>query len=274
MNIVKLNDLRHQQVGIVQSITDTLKTVELNVTELCNRTCGFCPRADPTIYANKKSKMLLTTISKIVADLDRINFSNRISFVGFGEPLLYKDILDAVRIVKQGLPNLIWLEINTNGDFLTNELLVELINAGCNQLTVSMYDSDISNHIIDMARPHTINLTFKHCYPNQFNLQLVNRTDILTKKELLNINNPCYVPFYKMFIDWNGDALVCNNDWGRTGIVGNVIDAGLLDIWLGDSMLNYRKQLQYNRTNISPCQYCNINGTILGEDSFNMLINE
>ena len=29
-----------------------LLTIEINITELCNRICSFCPRANPDIYPN------------------------------------------------------------------------------------------------------------------------------------------------------------------------------------------------------------------------------
>jgi 2-iminoacetate synthase ThiH len=32
---------------------DSILTVEINTTELCNRTCVFCPRNDPEVYPNR-----------------------------------------------------------------------------------------------------------------------------------------------------------------------------------------------------------------------------
>ena len=36
------------------------------------------------------------------------------------------------------------------------------------------------------------------------------------------IRHPCYYPFSRALIDWNGDLLLCSNDWGRALVVGNV----------------------------------------------------
>ena len=33
----------------------------------------------------------------------------------------------------------------------------------------------------------------------------------------------CYYPFYKLFVDWNGDVLFCSNDWGKEHVVGNLL---------------------------------------------------
>ena len=116
-----------------------------------------------------------------------------------------------------------------------------------------------------------ITLSFKHCYPERFELNLVNRTEILTKNSLLNLEKQCYIPFYKMFIDWTGDVLICNNDWGRHGIIGNVNNNTIKDIWLSNSMNHYRKELMIgNRKNCDPCKFCNVNGTVYGKSSFDL----
>ena len=39
-----------------------LKSVEFNPTELCNRTCHFCPRVDPEVYPNRKLHLSLIHI--------------------------------------------------------------------------------------------------------------------------------------------------------------------------------------------------------------------
>ena len=38
-----------------------LRTIELNISELCNRVCSFCPRSDPTVYSNQKLFMSTLT---------------------------------------------------------------------------------------------------------------------------------------------------------------------------------------------------------------------
>jgi radical SAM protein with 4Fe4S-binding SPASM domain len=114
-------------------------------------------------------------------------------------------------------------------------------------------------------------LDFKHCYEDRFELKLVNRTEILTKKDLINFKKPCYLPFYKMFIDWNGDVIACSNDWGRRGKISNIMKKSINDIWHSDILENYRKKLfTGSRYELDPCKFCTIDGTIDGEDSVNI----
>ena len=72
-----------------------------------------------------------------------------------------------------------------------------------------------------------------------------------------------------MFIDCNGDVLVCCNDWGRRGIIGNLLNNSIKDLWLSKNMDKFRLNLQNgDRSKLDPCRYCNIQGTKYGKDSF------
>ena len=41
------------------SVLSSLVVIEINLTELCNRKCVFCPRVDPKIFPNRKKKDIL-----------------------------------------------------------------------------------------------------------------------------------------------------------------------------------------------------------------------
>jgi radical SAM protein with 4Fe4S-binding SPASM domain len=265
---MNIDQLRYTQQHGVHDLLSTLKTVEINPVDVCNRTCSFCPRSDTTLYPNTKEKMSLDLILKIAKDLKSIDYTGRVSFVGFGEPLLYKSLVAAVKIIADQVA-CEWIEINTNADFLTRSVATELSLAGCTNITVSMYDSDISQLLQEQLKDIDLELTFKHCYEEKFEVSLINRNDIISQKLILNKEKECYLPFYKMFIDWNGDVLVCCNDWGRQGVVGNLYNDTIEQVWLSEEMTQYRSFLKNgDRKSLNPCKYCNINGTRYGEESF------
>ena len=263
--------LREQQIKGAEDILTSLRTIEINPIEVCNRSCSFCPRSDPTLYANKKFKISLETTRKIAEDLKEISYNGRIGFVGYGEPLLHKHLSECIKIVSGTVSTAQWIEVNTNGDFLNADLIKELADAGCTHLTVSMYDEDISDKLYEMKGTTSITLTPRHCYSEHFELRLVNRNEIITESRSLNIQRPCFIPFYKLFIDWNGDILVCSDDWGRKSHLGNVMKESIKDIWTGESFASYRKELiKGNRKNCTPCNHCDINGTLQGRESFEL----
>ena len=50
----------------------SILTVELNTTELCNRTCVFCPRHDPEVFSNKSLRLTTLRARYLLVVLERI----------------------------------------------------------------------------------------------------------------------------------------------------------------------------------------------------------
>ena len=79
-----------------------------------------------------------------------------------------------------------------------------------------------------------------------YGLKLNNRSGTITwldldDDEVENLKGyKCYYPYYKMFVDWNGDVLFCSNDWGREIIIGNLLKQSLYDVWMSDKMKEIR----------------------------------
>ena len=252
------------------SAISTLRMIEINPIEICNRVCEFCPRSMPELYPNKNLKTSNVLIQKIADDCNGFGFNGRIGFVGFGEPTLHKNIIEQIEILST-IKTLNYLEINTNGDFLSRDKIKKYKKAGLTHLTVSMHDKDISQHLFEMAKGIDIEIVPRHCYPQKFELKIVNRNDIFVGKGK-TVERSCYIPFYKMFIDWNGDVLTCSEDWARQSNLGNVLESNIKDIWLGGQIDFYRKFLyKGNRNKCKPCNACDINGTLWGKEQADYL---
>lgn len=269
---MNVNDLRNSQEQPVTDIMSTLQSIEINPSEMCNRTCVFCPRSDQKLYKNRKEYIDISTCQNIANQLIDLNYTGRVGFVGFGEPLLHPQIVDCVHILSKTPAR--WIELNTNGDFLTRELAQRLADAGCTHLGISLYDSDQTEHFNSLLDGININVVYRHQYDASvnYNLNLVNRIEITQGKEILNINRACYFPFYKLFIDWNGDYLLCDQDWARyTGNEFNISTVSIRDYWT-QKINKYRKPLiQGDRSVNSPCNKCNVNGIIRGKECFDLI---
>jgi len=102
--------------------------VEFNICGLCNRTCSFCPRANPD-YPNKAEYIPLDLYEKVMSDLSDIGYTGVILYSAFSEPLLHKQVDQLIFLSKRYCPQA-RVEIVTNGDFLTsNKLLAYLRRA-------------------------------------------------------------------------------------------------------------------------------------------------
>jgi radical SAM protein with 4Fe4S-binding SPASM domain len=257
-----------------------LVCIELNVTELCNRKCVFCPRHDPEIYPNRKLFMSDDVINKLIEQLQINNFKGTISFSGFGEPLLNPQILDFIIRMKKCLPDCT-IEMTTNGDFLTKEKL-SIIKDSIDVLIVDCYDGE--EQVVERREMlDAVNFT-KYTLRE---LWLKENNNIETQISEWNFNNrsgavknisfdikqkPCYLPFYKISIDWNGNIILCCNDWLRQqGDLGNIIETPFYDLWMSDNYKTIRQHLKDGQRIDSACKNCSVNGTLVGRESVDII---
>jgi len=52
---------------------------------------------------------------------------------------------------------------------------------------------------------------------------------------------PCQRPFVKAYILYNGDMVLCNSDWWRTTIIGNVMEESLESLWHSPRLMEIRR---------------------------------
>lgn len=262
---------RYQKATISNKDLLGLTTVEINPTELCNRKCSFCPRVDPSIYPNRNLHMSVQTAKLLVEQLNEANFDGDINITGFGEPTLNPDILEIIKICALNFHT----EIITNGDTIRKGKLSvdDLKNAGLNLLIVDCYDGNeqikwFEDLLGDSELPYLIRNHYDDGSDNlieQYGYN--NRGGSLYKAE--TIAQQCFLPFYKSFIDWNGDVRLCCNDWFRLQkSFGNIHQTHYKDIWMSKEFAYVRRHLKTgNRQCLSACKNCDTNGTYYGSPS-------
>ena len=271
---IKKNILRKQpsidEVTMLDGIP-LFSFVELNVNELCNRTCVFCPRHDPKIYPNQNLHMDLELAELISVQLESVGFKGIVNISGTGEATLTKHL---PLIVKEFGDKKIHIEIVTNGDKLTTKLITDLYLAGLSQMVVSMYDGpeqiEHFNNLFDECGIDEDLYTLRDRWydgEEDYGLLYTNRAGSMGEKLLSPHERPCYYPHYATYIDWNGDILLCCQDmYNRTVKFGNVLEKKLVDIWVDKKLNDFRKKLVKGERTISPCNNCTANGMVFGEN--------
>ena len=260
---------------------DSILTVEVNTTELCNRTCVFCPRHDPKVFPNRNLHLTVKGARIISEELGENGFQGKISFSGFGENLLNPNFVDIVKEFRFHLP-MATLECNTNGDRLTESKAYDLYRAGLDLLYINLYDGVEQMEHFDkiMSKVANENQYKYRMHWGDFEkhgLILNNRSGVIdwVGVEETDINSlqgkPCHYPFYKMFVDWNGDVLFCSNDWGREHVVGNLLTQTLHEVWFSKPMTKIRKKLMRGDRSHSPCNKCSVDGSLFGKPSFEIV---
>lgn len=262
---------------------DSILTIEINTTELCNRTCVFCPRHDPSVYPNRNLHLTVKGAMLIAEELMRSEYTGKISFSGFGENLLNPWFVEIVEQMRYFLPSNV-IECNTNGDKLTPQYAKDLFNAGMTNIYINLYDGPEQVEPFDAIMKEVgiepeVQYKYRVHYGDveKHGLLLNNRSGVVdwigiedSSIEKLK-GKPCYYPFYKMFVDWNGDCILCCNDWDRTQIVGNLMTQTLHDVWFGKPMTKIRNRLRKGNRNGIPCNKCSVDGTLFGKPSYDLI---
>lgn len=255
-------------------------TVDINTTDLCNRTCVFCPRHDPKVYPNRNLNMTALGAEIIAKKLSDIDYKGIIAFSGFSENLLNPEIVEIVRQFSKHNPDA-FLDCNTNGDPLNRKLVDDLLEAGLDCLNINLYDGPGQIDEFEKMLSGVEEGRYKyrlHWSEKDYGIIFNNRSGLIQwmdeyqgdMEELKTTK--CYYPFYKLFVDWNGDILFCANDWGRTRVVGNLMQQSVRDVWMSKEMRKIRSRLANAKRNFSPCDNCSVQGTLMGEDSFNIIV--
>ena len=251
--------------------------VEISESGTCNRTCSFCPRSAPG-FEDKKEFLKTELFEKLCKELSGVLYSGTIRFSGFVEPLLDKNIFNLISIARKYLKTSN-IEMVTNGDVLNVSRLKKLIESGLNTLLISVYDGKAAaaafQEMCEEANLQEHQYVIRHRYlPSEqdFGITMSNRAGMMKnagyKIDPLqkSLTDPCYYPHYTFFMDYNGDVLMCPHDWGKKKILGNLNNEDFMTIWTTSVAITARKNLNNGNRNFSPCNVCDVKGTLIGKE--------
>ena len=108
--------------------------IHRELADVCNFKCSFCPpdKRSFQMFDIDKFREVLDVAS--VTPIFGIWY-NRIQLNGNGEPLLYPQLTEAIRIAKERFP---WCEFTTNGYLLDAEKARAVIEAGIDEINISL----------------------------------------------------------------------------------------------------------------------------------------
>lgn len=217
------------------SFARSVQHVVLELSAYCNRRCGFCPNTAGTRLKGE-TLMPQAIFERVIADLASIDYAATIYFHLYNEPLAAPEVLLArMRQARVRLPRS-HFSLNTNGDYLTPELLAELESAGLNSLFVSIYGPDHGRWDDDYIRKRVrrvakiLGLTgmpterpnLEHAMAGRVGavaLRIAGRNLWSTGYDRGGLvpelrvarSSPCLAPFTEFLVDHRGYALPCCN---------------------------------------------------------------
>jgi len=292
-NVARKNKLRHvvetERIGTNEP--PLFSWIEFNLVGLCNRRCDFCPWSDPEWRSSHVPKVAanddvlhlpVEVYEGIMKDLNKVGFKGGIIYSAFSEPFLYNHLEEVIKISKEQCPES-RIEVVTNGDFLTIDKLNTFFEAGLTRLDVSVYDGpDKVKPFEDLRVEAGLNKEQFHIRERWYAPEehfgisaLTNRAGANIMPEI-NVNEihtalkrKCFYPFYQLIVDFDGAVLLCNHDWDKRLILGNVKETSILNIWNSEKYKEVRENLANANRNHSPCNRCDANGMMMGGEFVN-----
>ncbi len=91
---------------------------------------------------------------------------------------------------------------------------------------------------------------------NRANPDIIDTSEMADSDAEWKYAHYCTIPYWRAWILWNGDMVLCCVDWERTEVFGNIHDNSIKDIWNGDAYRAYRKRMKNRDLAGTLCENC------------------
>ncbi len=162
--------------------------ITIELTDRCNLRCSYCPKSKG--IGGKGGDMDFDLFKKIVDDANRFTKIEQMPLVGFGEPLLYPHLIEAIRYVKEKYPYT-ELVITTNATLLNEEIGLELIDSGLDSLNISVNTHSVEKYKqLNNADKFNTVVSNTHRFLRMLNKDNVKRKPMTFVQILETVNTP------------------------------------------------------------------------------------
>ena len=267
--------------------------IQLETTSFCNAKCSFCPNSTLKRPKNFMTDEIFNLVIKRLKD-EKLPIERFILHLN-GEPLTDKKIAKRIQILKLEFPQS-EVRFTTNLCLATSENLTDIINAGIDEITVSMNSIDPQEYknIMDLdfsvtmsnlellfnlkdklnpnlkinisivARPDNADMVekFEKTWSNKAHIRVIKLGQWVNKEKYMNCeekNNIIHQPCKILYKTIN---ILSNGDYAlccfdAEGIVGkNIRDFSLMDAYNGDPFKRIR-DFQKNHGRLNAeCKNC------------------
>lgn len=254
-------------------------TISVEISAACNRSCSFCP---VSVARRDEEMMSEVTYSAILGELNALNYSGRLEFYIYNEPLKNKKHFERCAVQAAAMIPRATLMVSSNGDFLKSEKDLEWIySLGVQQIVLNAYGAKrLPPYLLweEKLKAKYKNLTdvvYSSIPKSKIALKVYDKVDPLEfgggvfalQNRAGNIPDflaptceavprMCVKPFRLLNINWRGEAMICCNDYYADVPCGRVPDQSLVEIWEGPILSAYRKKLLNKDRSLPLCRTC------------------
>lgn len=285
-----------KELGTVRFTVDknlaAIERLNIELTNYCNLNCRWCAGSGSRRRGYMDFSLFKNIIDQVLSE--KVSVS-KIHIYNVGESLLhpdFRDFLEHLGRIKER-PNCVLV---TNATVLSNELADSIISSGgldLIQFSVdggtkesyewlrrgAKWESTLDNILFfldkksEEVKTGLITIDFGVEFSEEFKniMKTVDQVEVRTphdwtgqeKLEDFNMkrrfnSNPCWHIRNNLVILWNGDVTLCCADLHGRGIIGNIKDEDILDLWKGRRLKMFRLQLEVRKKEILLCRNCSI----------------
>tara|TARA_R100000951_G_scaffold109052_2_gene105772 strand:- start:333 stop:1133 length:801 start_codon:yes stop_codon:yes gene_type:complete len=221
--------------------------------------------------------------NSIVNNLAQLNYKGRVELYIYNEPMKHRDHLErCVAKLRSAVPSAT-LMVSTNGDYMkTSADLIWLYEIGIKQVVLNAYTQKryplfkkwedelhaegsvqwTQNVYSKMKKAEYGLKVYDKSSPEAFGggvFALQNRAGSIPdfiKPTSEPVSRSCVKPFRLLNINWNGQAMVCCNDYYGDVNAGQIGQETLEQIWFGKVLTLYRRKLMQKDRSLPLCRVC------------------
>ncbi|MFQ5704926.1 MAG: radical SAM/SPASM domain-containing protein [Gemmatimonadales bacterium] len=91
---------------------------------------------------------------------------------------------------------------------------------------------------------------------NRAHPEITENDDLANEYDEWKFATHCVIPFWRAWILWNGDMVLCCVDWERQHVFGNIHENTIREIWNGEAYRAYRDRMRNNDFAGTLCEHC------------------
>jgi len=228
--------------SIRRRIFSIFSIVIIETSSACNRRCSYCPNSkfDRGLIENNR-KLKIELFHKIIDELVELRWFGQIQSNFYNEPLLDERLPELMKYAKLKLPACS-IVIYTNGDFLTIDLYKKLVECGVTDFVITEHqkqESDNINKLLEFRKSKgddNVNVLYRKL--GKFH----SRGGLIELSAEEKEPKHCLWDPHIFIVNYEGEAVLCCEDYFNTVKLGNVGHEKLTDIWNKP----YYKQLRDN----------------------------
>ena len=234
---------------------DQVHTIFIETLTACNLRCSYCPNSvfDRGLIKNNQ-EMDLALFYNIINELNELNWVGEIQPHSYGEPLLDNRIVELCTYIKQKLPSS-KINIFSNGELFNIDIYKKLVRAGVDIFSVTQHLEKEAAGTLEVIEYRKKNGD-DHVILNYNKLKNINSRAGLIEVEASKQRMECNWPDHHVGISYDGEIMICCNDYLNEVKVGNVKNEKLIDIWQKPAYKKIRDNISSGDLSLNICENC------------------